>query len=237
MPAERAPMRKIRGVLRLWHACELSERRIALAVGLSRSTVKTYVERAAAAGIGWPVPAEIDDATLERRLFPAINLPPEVARPLPDWKEVHKELKRRGVTLQLLWEEYRTEHAEGYCYSHFCVRYRQWLLTVSPTMRQTHAAGEKLFVDWAGATVPLFDTATGEERRATSSSRCLGHPITPTPKPAGARHCQSGLAPTSMRSQPLAEYPAPWCATWRAPAMCRGWSTSAAAMCWSSTAA
>jgi len=174
MPAERAPMRKIRGVLRLWHGCGLSERRIALAVGLSRSTVKTYVERAAAAGIGWPVSAEIDDATLERRLFPAINLPPEVARPLPDWKEVHKELKRRGVTLQLLWEEHRTEHAEGYCYSHFCVRYRQWLSTVSPTMRQTHAAGEKLFVDWAGATVPLFDTATGEERRAHIFVAVLG---------------------------------------------------------------
>jgi transposase len=174
MPAERAPMRKIREVLRLKHACGLSERRLALAVGLSRSTVKTYVERAAAAGVTWPIPVEIDDATLERRLFPPLDVSSEVARALPDWTEMHKELKRRGVTLQLLWEEYRTEHAAGYCYSHFCERYRQWLKSVSPTMRQTHAAGEKLFVDWAGATVPVFDMGTGEERRAHIFVAVLG---------------------------------------------------------------
>jgi transposase len=158
----------------LTHACGLSERRIALAVGLSRSTVKTYVQRAAAVGIAWPLPAEIDDATLERRLFPPIDLPADVARPLPDWKDVHKELKRRGVTLQLVWEEYQAEHVDGYCYSHFCERYRQWLASVSPTMRQTHAAGEKLFVDWAGDTAPLFDTVTGEERRAHIFVAVLG---------------------------------------------------------------
>jgi transposase len=167
-------MRKIREVLRLTHACGLSERRIALAVGLSRSTVKTYVQRAAAAGIAWPLPTEVDDATLDRRLFPPIDLPADVARPLPNWKDVHKELKRRGVTLQLVWEEYQAEHVDGYCYSHFCERYRQWLATVSPTMRQTHAAGEKLFVDWAGDTAPLFDTATGEERRAHIFVAVLG---------------------------------------------------------------
>ena len=147
MPAERAPMRKIREVLRLRHACGLSERRIALAIGLSRSTISDYLKRAGNAGIAWPVAAEIDDAALERRLFPSMDLVAEVARPLPDWNHVYKELKRRGVTLQLLWEEYRAEHGEGYCYSHFCERYRGWLKTVSPTMRQTHAAGEKLFVD------------------------------------------------------------------------------------------
>jgi len=91
---------------------------------------------------------------------------PRVARPLPDWHHVHKELKRRGVTLQLLWEEYRAEHGDGYYYSHFCERYREWLKTVSPTIRQMHAA----VVDWAGDTVPVFDAMTGEERRATD--RC-----------------------------------------------------------------
>jgi len=156
MPAERAPMRKIREVLRLKHACGLSERRIALAIGLSRSTVKAYLKRADACGIAWPVPAEIDDAGLERRLFPPIDVPADVVRPLPDWAQVQKELKRRGVTLQLLWEEYRAEHGEGYCYSHFCELHRDWLKMVSPTMRQAHAAGEKLFVDWAGATVPVL---------------------------------------------------------------------------------
>ena len=174
MPAERATMRKIREVLRLKHACGLSERQIALAIGLSRSTIKAYLKRAESCGIAWPVPPEIEDAALERRLFPAIEVAGDVARPLPDWKEVQKELKRRGVTLQLLWEEYRAEHVDGYCYSHFCELYREWLKTVSPTMRQTHAAGEKLFVDWAGDTVPVFDAVTGLERRAHIFVAVLG---------------------------------------------------------------
>ena len=87
---------------------------------------------------------------------------------------MQKELKRRGVTLQLLWEEYRTEHVDGYCYSHFCERHREWLKMVSPTMRQTHAAGEKLFVDWAGDTMPVFDAVTGLERRAHIFVAVLG---------------------------------------------------------------
>jgi transposase len=87
---------------------------------------------------------------------------------------VQKELKRRGVTLQLLWDEYRAEHGDGYCYSHFCELHREWLKTVSPTMRQTHAAGEKLFVDWAGDTVPVFDAVMGEERRAHIFVAVLG---------------------------------------------------------------
>jgi transcriptional regulator with XRE-family HTH domain len=132
-------MRKIREVLRLRHACGLSERRIALAIGLSRSTISDYLKRAGNAGIAWPVAAEIDDAALERRLFPSMDLAIEAARPLPDWNSVFKELKRRGVTLQLLWAEYRGEHGDGYCYSHFCECYREWLKTVSPTMRQTQA--------------------------------------------------------------------------------------------------
>jgi transposase len=174
MPAERAPMRKIREVLRLKYACGLSERRIALAIGLSRSTIKTYLKRADANGIAWPIPPELDDTTLERHLFPPIEMAQDAARPLPDWKEVQKELKHRGVTLQLLWDEYRAEHGDGYCYSHFCELHREWLKTVSPTMRQTHAAGEKLFVDWAGDTVPVFDAVMGEERRAHIFVAVLG---------------------------------------------------------------
>ena len=95
MPAERAPMRKIREVLR----CGLSERRIALAIGLSRSTIKAYLKRAESCGIAWPLAPEIEDTTLEPRLFPPIEVAPDVTRALPDWKEVQKELKRRGVTL------------------------------------------------------------------------------------------------------------------------------------------
>jgi transposase len=174
MPAERAPMRKIREVLRLKHACGLSDRRIAHATGLSRSTIKAYLKRGDSCGIVWPVPPEVDDATLERRLFPAMEVTRDVARPLPEWREVQRELKRRGVTLQLVWEEYRTQHHDGYGYSRFCDLYRDWLKTVSPTMRQTHAAGEKLFVDWAGDTVPVFDVVTGLERRAHIFVAVLG---------------------------------------------------------------
>ena len=174
MPAERAPMRKIREVLRLRYACGLSERRIAVAIGLSRSTIKAYLKRADSYGIAWPIPPEVDDAALERHLFPPIEVAEDAARPLPDWKEVQKELKRRGVTLQLLWEEYRGVHVGGYCYSHFCELHRDWLKTVSPTMRQTHAAGEKLFVDWAGDTMPVFDAVLGEERRAHIFVAVLG---------------------------------------------------------------
>ena len=174
MPAERAPMRKIRQALRLKHALGLSERQIAVSVGVSRSTVAEYLRRAGVVGITWPVPEEMDDAELERRLFTPPSFEATPARAQPDWNHVHKELKRRGVTLQLLWEEYRADHVDGYGYSRFCDLYRDWRKTVSATMRQTHAAGEKLFVDWAGDTVPVFDTATGEERRAHIFVAVLG---------------------------------------------------------------
>lgn len=174
MPAERAPMRKIREALRLKHALGLSERQIAVSVGVSRSTVAEYLRRAGVVGITWPVPEGMDDAELERRLFTPPSFEVTPARAQPDWNQVHKELRRQGVTLLLLWEEYRGEHVDGYGYSRFCDLYRAWLKTVSATMRQTHAAGEKLFVDWAGATMPVFDMGTGEERRAHIFVAVLG---------------------------------------------------------------
>jgi len=174
MPAERAPMRKVREVLRLRHALGVSERQIAITTGVSRSTVGEYLRRAAVVGITWPVPEGLDDAELERRLFTPPTFDEKPARPLPDWSDVHKELKRRAVTLLLLWEEYRAEHPDGYGYSRFCDLYRDWCKTISPTMRQTHGAAEKLFVDFAGDTVPVFDTALGVERRAHIFVAVLG---------------------------------------------------------------
>ena len=109
MPAERAPMRKVREVLRLRHALGVSERQIAITVGISRSTVGEYLRRAAVIGITWPVPEGMDDGEMERRLFTPPTFEEKPARPLPDWTAVHRELKRRGVTLLLLWEEYRAE--------------------------------------------------------------------------------------------------------------------------------
>ena len=174
MPAERAPMRKVREVLRLRHALGVSERQIAVTIGVSRSTVGEYLRRAAVIGITWPMPEGLDDTELERRLFTSPTFDEKPARPLPDWSHVHKELKRRAVTLLLLWEEYRAEHTDGYGYSRFCDLYRDWCKTISPTMRQTHAAGEKLFVDFAGDTVPVFDAAIGIERRAHIFVAVLG---------------------------------------------------------------
>jgi transposase len=174
MPAERAPMRKVREVLRLRHALGVSERQIAVTVGISRSTVGEYLRRAAVVGIIWPVPEGLDDGELERQLFTPPPYDPAPARPLPDWAYVHRELKRRSMTLLLLWEEYRAAHADGYGYSRFCDLYRAWRGSISPTMRQAHGPAEKLFVDFAGDTVPIFDAAAGTERRAHIFVAVLG---------------------------------------------------------------
>src|SRR5512139_2633425 len=145
-----------------------------MSVGLSRSTVAEYLRRASVIGVTWPVPAGMDDGALERRLFTPASFTEHPTRPQADWNRIHKELKRRGVTLLLLWEEYRAEHADGYGYSRFCDLYRDWRQTISPTMRQTHGPAEKLFVDFAGDTVPVFDATTGTERRAHVFVAVLG---------------------------------------------------------------
>src|SRR3954470_11857363 len=174
MPAERLSMRRVREVLRLKYACGASVRTIARSVGIGHTTVGEYLRRAAVIGITWPVPAEVDDAELERRLVMAGGFCLAPTRPVPGWTHVHAELRRRGVTLLLLWEEYRAEHGNGYGYSRFCDLYIEWRRGVSATMRQTHVAGEKLFVDYAGDTVPVFDGASGEERRAHVFVAVLG---------------------------------------------------------------
>ena len=167
-------MRKVREVLRLKYACGASVRTIARSVGIGRTTVAEYLRRTSVIGITWPVPAEIDDAELERRLFAPAGFNKAPIRALPDWQHVHAELRRRGVTLVLLWEEYRADHADGYGYSRFCDLYIEWRQGVSATMRQTHVAGEKLFVDYAGDTVPVFDAGSGEERPAHVFVAVLG---------------------------------------------------------------
>jgi transposase len=174
MPAERLSMRRVREVLRLKYACGASVRTIARSVGIGHTTVGEYLRRTAVIGITWPVPVEIDDAELERRLFTPAGFDQAPTRAMPDWSQVHAELRRRGVTLLLLWEEYRAEHGDGYGYSRFCDLYGEWRRGVSATMRQTHVAGEKLFVDHAGDTVPVCDGTTGEERRAHVFVAVLG---------------------------------------------------------------
>ena len=163
MPTERLSMRKIHEVFRLKFACGLSDRRIARSCSIARSTVGEYLRRFAGAGLSWPLPPELDSGALERLLFPlSPSEVPILGRPLPDWTQVHRDLRRKGVTLSLLWEEYRSAYPQGYGYSWFCDLYREWSGHVDLVMRQDHRAGEKLFVDFAGQTVPIVDRHTGE---------------------------------------------------------------------------
>ena len=121
-----------------------------------------------------PVAPEIDDVELERRLFVPAAFRDGPVRTVPDWAQVHEELKRRGVTLAILWEEHRLTCAQGHGYSQFCNLYADWRRTLSPVMRQTHVGGDKLFVDWAGDTVPVIDPTTGEIRDAHLFVAALG---------------------------------------------------------------
>jgi transposase len=154
-------MRRIRDVLRL-KAGGMSKRQIAASVGIGATAAGDYLRRAKQAGLVWPLPDDLDDAALEARLFRPAQSIGAVERPQPDWAAIHRELKRPGVTLQLLWEEYRGRHPNGYGRSRFCELHREWASRLSPTMRQTHVAGEKLFVDYAGTTIDIHDAETGE---------------------------------------------------------------------------
>lgn len=153
MAAERLSMRKIREVLRL-HAQGWARRQIARSVGVAHSTIREYLRRAEAAGLSWPLPPDLTDSELEARLFPPPK-PSTVLRPLPVWSEVYQELRKKGVTLQLVWLEYKEQYPDGLQYSQFCERFRQWKGTLDLVLRQEHRAGEKVFVDFAGQTVPV----------------------------------------------------------------------------------
>jgi transposase len=118
------------------------------------------------AGLTWPAAEALDDATLEHKLFPPAPAVSPKQRAVPDWGEVHRELRRKGVTLTLLWHEYKVAFPDGYQYSWFCDQYRTWSAKLDVVMRQEHRAGEKLFVDYAGQTVEVVDRRTGEIRAA-----------------------------------------------------------------------
>lgn len=173
MPAERLSMRKVREVLRLKHALAMSYREISEATGVSKTQVSEYVRRAEVAGLAWPLPDGLDDAALDQRLFPVAGDGGRARRAI-DWPAIQIELARRGVTLALLWQEYLAELPTGYSYTRFCELHNVWRRTVSATMRQTHLAGEKLFVDWAGDTIGVVDPATGEVHQARVFVAALG---------------------------------------------------------------
>ena len=174
MPAERLSMRKIKEVLRLKHEAGCGNRDIAKSCGIGRTTVSRYLRRAKRAGLSWPLPPYLDETRLDRLLFPPAPLPPTGARPEPDWSQVHQELRRKGVTLALLWEEYKAVQALGYQYSWFCDHYREWSGKLGLVMRQDHRAGEKMFIDYAGQTVDVVTPLTGEVRAAQIFVAVLG---------------------------------------------------------------
>lgn len=174
MPAERLSMRTIKEVLRLKWGCGLSHRAVAGSCGIGCTTAREYVQRAVRAGLSWPLPEDLGEEGLERLLFPPSPCVDADARAVPDWPQVHRELQRKGVTLLLVWEEYKAAQPQGYQYSRFCDLYRAWRGGLDLWMRQEHKAGEKLFVDYAGQTMPVVDRKTGEVREAQIFVAVLG---------------------------------------------------------------
>ena len=164
MPARRCSMRKAREILRLRWGLGLSQRKVAESCRISQSTVSDYCSRAQAAGLSWPLPKALDDEALDQKLFMA-RANRSAERPMPDCAMLYRELRKKGVTLQLLWQEYIEAHPEdGYSYAQFCNHYRRFKKELSPVMRQTHRAGEKLFIDFAGQSIEVVDADTGEVR-------------------------------------------------------------------------
>src|SRR5499426_1654665 len=174
MPAQRLAMRQVHEVLRLKWDQGLSDRKIAHSLGISRPAVAEYVRRAQAAGLSWPLPEPYDEGTLERLLFPTVSARAPAPHLVPDWATVHQELKRKGVTLFLLWQEYKAATPDGLQYSWFCHTYRGWASKLDLVMRQTHRAGEKLFVDYAGQSIPVVNRHSGEVHEAAIFVAVLG---------------------------------------------------------------
>jgi transposase len=173
MANNRLSMRKIIEVLRLYFEHNCSKREIARIIGASPTTVTDYLSRAKVAGLSYPLPAELDESAVNLLLFP----PSEhsaVQRPPPDWAAVHAGLRGKGVTLDLLWQEYKAEQSDGFQYSAFCEHYRRWRQHLSLSMRQTHTPGEKLFIDYAGPTVSINEMHSGEIRQAQIFVAVLG---------------------------------------------------------------
>ena len=174
MTQERLSMRKTKEVLRLFYDQKLSKRQIARSCNIAPSTVREYLRKAQQVGINWPLPDGMDDEALETRLFPEETAFVANNHPQPDMEEIHEELRKKGVTRQLLWFEYKEKYPDGYEYSQYCELYRQWSKHLDITLRHEHKAGEKLFVDFAGKGIDVIDPASGEARVAQLFVAVLG---------------------------------------------------------------
>ena len=167
-------MRTILDVLRLRLDAGLSERHTARSLGVPRTTVQDYLARFRGSGLAWPLAPDVDDAALEGALFARDPALPRARRPLPEWTAIAREKKRKGVTLYLLWQEYRSVERAGYSYSQFAEHYRRWRATLDPVLRQEYRAGERAFVDYAGMAVDVVDPTTGAVRTAQIFVAALG---------------------------------------------------------------
>jgi len=175
MPARSLPMRKIKEILRLKYDRKLDNRQIARSCCIPHSSVANYLSRARAAGITWPLPAEMEEEALERMLFLPSLRNAKLERVQPDFPYIYEELhSRKHVTLQLLWEEYKQVHPSGLQYSRYCEIYQHWVSKLDVVLRQEHRGGEKLFVDHAGPMVPIVDAGSGELREAAIFVAVLG---------------------------------------------------------------
>jgi transposase len=167
-------VRKIKEVFRLHHEKGFSVRQIASSLSIGRSTVQDYLDRSERAGLNWPLTADLDETSLEQQLYPPVPSVAQEKRQMPSMEYLYQELKRKGVTLQLLWHEYKGAHPEGYQYSRFCYHYQQWVQKLDLCLRQEYRAGEKLFVDYAGQTMEIADPETGQIHEAQIFVATLG---------------------------------------------------------------
>jgi len=165
-------MRKISEILRQRHQLKRSYRDIGTSLNISISTISEYLSRAKAAGLSWPLPDLSEDELYNQLFLPVKKASPK--KTVPDWEWAHKELRKKGVTLLLLWREYREIHPNGYGYTNFCNKYRAYAKQLLPVMRQTHKGGEKIFVDYAGMKMPWINSVTGEILEAEIFVGALG---------------------------------------------------------------
>ena len=175
MSAKRTSMRNLREVLRLSYSAGLSIRKISAGTKISVGSIQTILKRAEQLNLSWPLPDDWDDQALALKFYPRSDARPSSKFQEPVWTETHMELKKKGVTKQLLWEEY-AQHYPNRCYSYsqFCARYADWLKKQKRSMRQTHRAGEKLFIDYAGPTLPVVQSIGSDSE--------VSPQITPIPK-------------------------------------------------------
>jgi transposase len=169
----RLSMCKISEIFRQRYKLKRGYRDIARSLNISISTINDYLTRAKKAGISWPFPEGISEQELYDKFFlPIAQVASEM--PLPEWEDVYRELRKKGMTRRLLWREYRDIHSDGLGYTQFCERYRAYVKTITPVMRQVHKGGEKTFVDYAGMTVPWLNPATSEIHEAQIFVGALG---------------------------------------------------------------